>query len=268
MIYRLMYGLFKPKVSVRIPGMEVSGIVDAVGAGSDRFQLGDAVYGDISGYGFGSFAEYLCINEKALFPKPAEMPFETAAALPHAALLALQAFTKGTLENGHKVLINGAGGGVGTLGLQIAKMYQANVTGVDTGEKLQMMENLGFDNVVDYNKVDFTRTGEQYDFILDTKTNRSPAAYRRALKPGGVYVTVGGQIGSLLQLVVARLLGNKNLYILSLKPNLYLEKISKMYIQGQLSPIIDGPYPLEKIPWALRYFGEGRHGGKVVISMS
>ena len=105
-LYRMMYGLFKPKVSVRIPGMEVSGIVDALGAGSDRFQVGDVVYGDISGYGFGSFAEYLCINEKALFHKPPEMPFEVAAALPHAALLALQAFTKGRLRNGQKILIN------------------------------------------------------------------------------------------------------------------------------------------------------------------
>lgn len=267
-LYRLMYGLFKPKTSVQIPGMEVSGIVDARGSGVGRFQVGDAVYGDISNYGFGSFAECLCVDENALYLKPLEMSFEEAAALPHAALLAWQGFKLGELSKGQKILINGAGGGVGTLGLQMAREYLAEVTGVDTGAKLEMMKALGFDKVIDYKKTDFTQLKDQYDIILDTKTNRSPGAYRRALKPDGKYITVGGKIGRLLQLVIARFLGNKNLHVLSLKPNQGLEQISEMYSNGQLRPVIDGPYPLEKLPWALRYFGEGKHSGKLVISLT
>ncbi len=267
-LYRLMYGLFKPKTAVRIPGMEVAGIVDALGADVVRFQIGDPVYGDISNYGFGSFAEYLCINEKALLPKPPEMSFEEAAALPHAALLAWQGFKKGQLRKGQHILINGAGGGVGTLGVQMAKIYANRVTGVDTGEKLEMMQNIGFDEVIDYKETDFTSTGKRYDLILDTKTNRPPSAYKRALNPGGTYVTVGGKIGRLVQLLWARFLGNKSLHILALKPNEGLEDVSRLFCEGKLKMVLDGPYPFEKIPWAIRYFGEGRHSGKVIISMS
>ena len=267
-LYRLMYGVFKPKNTVRIPGMEVSGIVDALGTDVNRFKIGDAVYGDISGYGFGSFAEYLCIDQKALFPKPQQMSFEEAAALPHAALLAWQGLKKGQLKEGQNILINGAGGGVGTLGLQMAKLYGNRVTGVDTGAKLEVMRTMGFDEVLDYQKTDFTRTGERYDLILDTKTNRGPSAYRRALKPGGKYVTVGGKLGRLLQLLGVRMLGNKNLHLLSLKPNEGLEHVDTLYREGKLKIVLDGPYPLDKIPWAIRYFGEGRHTGKVVITLS
>ncbi len=266
-LYRLMFGLLRPKPSARIPGMEVSGLVDAVGPDAHRFQIGEAVFGDISTYGFGSFAEYLCVDEKAVIPKPDQMTFEEAAALPHAALLALQGFAMGQFQKDQKILINGAGGGVGMFGLQMAKAQGAEVSGVDTGVKLEMMKSMGFDRVIDYKTTDFTQAGERYDFILDTKTNRAPGAYKRALKPGGRYVTVGGKLGRLLQLVTARALGHKSLHILSLKPNDGLEQISQMYKRGELKPVIDGPYPLEKVPWAIRYFGEGKHTGKVVISL-
>jgi len=266
-IYRLMYGLFKPKNSVQIPGMEVSGIVDALGNGTSKFKIGDRVYGDTSDYGFGSFAEFLRIDEKALYPMPSDMSFEEAAALPHAALLAWQGFLLGQLSEGQKILINGAGGGVGTLGLQMAKLYGAEVTGVDTGSKLEMMKALGFDRVIDYQKTDFTQTKSKYDLILDTKTNRFPAYYKRVLNPGGKYVTVGGKLGKLFQIVIARWFGNKNLHMLSLKPNKGLETVTQMYNQGQLKPTIDGPYRLEQVPKLLRYFGEGKHTGKVIISV-
>ena len=266
-LYRLMYGLLKPKASVRIPGMEVAGIVEELGPGASRFQVGDEVYGDTSAYGFGCFAEFLCIDEKALFPKPSVMSFEDAAAIPHAALLAWQGFAMGGLANEQKILINGAGGGVGTLGIQMAKLYDVQVTGVDTGPKLETMKALGFDEVIDYKKIDFTQLDSKYDLILDTKTTRSPSAYKKVLKPGGNYVTVGGKIGCLIQLLLARLFGNKNLNILSLKPNDGLEKVSLMYSQDQLKPTLDGPYPLEQIPDLLRYFGEGKHTGKILISI-
>ena len=266
-LYRLMYGLFRPKASFRIPGMEVSGIVDAIGPESSRFHVGDEVYGDTSNYGFGSFAEFLCVDERALHSKPSSMSFQDAAALPHAALLAWQGFAMGAINKGQKILINGAGGGVGTLGLQIAKFYGAEVSGVDTGPKLEKMKALGFDEVLDYQKTDFTRINKKYDLILDTKTTRSPSAYRRVLKPGGLYVTVGGKLGKLFQLLVARLFGSRNLKILSLKPNEGLEEISRIYTQGLLKPTIDGPYPLEQVPELIRYFGEGKHSGKVVVTL-
>ncbi len=197
-LYRLMFGIIKPKR--KIPGMELAGIIEALGTNATSFKVGDAVYGDISGYGFGSFAEYICINEKALKLKPGKMSFEQAASIPHASMLAVQALIDiGKVEKGEKILINGAGGGFGTFGLQIAKLYNTEVTGVDTGDKLKMMKSIGFDHIIDYRKEDFTKNGQRYDLILDAKTNRSTFNYLRSLSPNGRYVTVGGTISRLLQ---------------------------------------------------------------------
>ncbi len=266
--YRLLFGLWKPKRLV--PGMEVAGTVEALGDRATAFEVGDAVYGDISDYGFGSFAEYLCIDERAVVHKPAAMSFEAAAATPHAALLAYQGLVElGNIQPGQRVLINGAGGGVGTFGLQLAKRYDAEVTGVDTGSKLEMMKVLGFDHVLDYRETDFTKTGEQYDLILDAKTNRAPGAYARALRPGGTYVTVGGKLWRLLQvLLLKRRFKGKRLEVLSLKPNKYLVRINELFEAGHLKPVIDGPYPLREVPRAVQYFGEGKHQGKVVIALT
>ena len=148
--------------------MEVAGIVEQLGEDASKFKVGDAVYGDISSYGFGSFAEYLCIDERALTQMPAGMSFEEAASIPHAAMLALQGLRDaGKLSDSQKILINGGGGGVGSFGVQIAKMYSTEVTGVDTGEKLMAMRMQGFDKVIDYKKEDFTKSEPQYDLILD-----------------------------------------------------------------------------------------------------
>ena len=267
LLYRLMFGLTRPKI--KVPGMELSGTVEAVGSEVKSLKVGDEVYGDTSDYGFGSFAEYICINENALRLKPSTMSFVEAAAIPHASLLAYQGLVDvGNIQKAQKVLINGAGGGVGTFGLQIAKLYDAEVTGVDTGEKLQMMKSLGFDRVLDYKKQDFTRIGEQYDLILDAKTNRSPFAYLRSLRPKGKYVTVGGKISSLIFLLMLKPLisRSKGMYILALKPNKGLEKFSELFETKKMKAIIDGPYPLNKAPWAIQYFGEGHHQGKVIIS--
>lgn len=265
--YRLLFGLFKPKHA--IPGMEVAGTVEALGENATTFKVGDPVYGDTSEYGFGTLAEYICINEKAVIPKPESMPFEEAAALPHAALLAWQGLVDlGTIQKGQKILINGAGGGVGTLGLQIARQYDAEVTGVDTGEKLKMMEAIGFDHVIDYRKEDFTKLGQRYDLILDAKTTRSPSAYARVLSPGGKYVTVGGKLMRMLQLLFSRKFGRKNFHILPLKPNKGLNTISKLYEEGKIKPQLDGPYSLEEVPRLIQYFGEGKHSGKIVISIN
>jgi NADPH:quinone reductase-like Zn-dependent oxidoreductase len=171
----------------------------------------------------------------------------------------------GEIRSGMKILINGAGGGVGTIALQIAKTFDVQVTGVDTGEKLRMMTDLGFDKVIDYKKADFTESGEKYDLVLDTKSTRSPGAYMKALNPGAMYVTVGGTVPRLLQLLFARLLGNKRMRIVALKPNKDADALHRLVKNDQLKLILDGPYPLEETPAAIRRFGDGLHSGKVII---
>ncbi len=273
--YRLMYGMLKPKN--QIPGMELSGVVEAIGAKVTAFRPGDAVYGDISEYGFGSFAEYICVNEKALVLKPDKMTFEEAAAIPHAVLLAVQGLIDiGKIKQGQKILINGAGGGVGTFGLQLSRLYGAEVTGVDTGEKLKMMKEMGFDHIIDYKKEDFTsvaaKKGQLYDLILDAKTSHSPFAYARALKPHGKYVTVGGYLPRLLQLLLLKgwvsRVRQKGMHIVALKPNKDLAFVNQLFEEGKIKPFIDGPYTLEDVPRVLQYFGDGKHQGKVVISVA
>lgn len=269
-IYRLLFGLASPRH--RIPGMELSGTVEAVGARVTSFQPGDAVYGDISQYGFGSFAQYLRIHEKALVRKPPFLRFEEAAALPHASMLALQGLLgAGKLTHGQQVLINGGGGGVGTFGVQIAKLFGAEVTGVDSGEKFPTMQTLGYDHLIDYKKTDFTRNGLRYDLIIDCKTNRSPFAYLRALKPGGRYVTVGGTPARLIQLLYWKpwlsLLGTKSLHLVALKPNKDLAYMEQLFEADKMRCAIDSFFPLEESARAIRHFGDGRHTGKVVVSV-
>src|SRR5688572_17625797 len=179
-----------------ILGSDVAGRVAALGSGVERFRVGDEVYGDLSRFGprgWGGFAEYVCARERALVLKPARMTVEQAAALPQAGQLAVQGrAANGPLKPGQTILINASGGGVGTIGVQLAKVHDVEVTGVDRASKLEMMRGVGFDHVIDYEQEDFTRTGRRYDLILDTKTNRSPFEYARALTPKGTYATVGG----------------------------------------------------------------------------
>ncbi|MEX0361514.1 MAG: NAD(P)-dependent alcohol dehydrogenase, partial [Allomuricauda sp.] len=203
---------------------------------------------------------------------PPNMGFGQASALPHASLLALQAFDKVNLKEGQKVLINGGGGGVGTLGLQLAKLKNCEVTGVDSGDKLEAMLQLGFDHVLDYQKENFTKTGSRYDVILDCKTHQSAFAYRRALKPNGKYISIGGKLGRLVLLLILggilSKLSKKKYQILALKANLGLERIGELYVENKLKPTIDGPYSLEDIPRLVQYFGEGKHKGKIVIILN
>ncbi len=267
--YRLFFGLLKPKVSVL--GAEVAGAVEAVGNSVTEFKPGDDVYGDISESGFGGFAEYVCVRKDALCNKPAEMTFEQAAATPHAAMLAFQGLVgAGGIQRRQRVLINGAGGGVGTFGVQIAKQYDAEVTGVDGAEKLTLLRSMGFDRVIDYRQEDFTKTGP-YDLILDAKTDRSTFKYARALAPNGTYVTVGGRTIRLLQAILLgplfSRLARKNIRALALKPNKGLAYINDLFEAGKLKWAIDGPYPLSEVPQAIQYFGEGKHKGKVVIAV-
>ncbi len=266
---RMTNGLLKPKK--KILGSDIAGRIEAVGHNVKQFKPGDEVYGDLSG-SWGGFAEYVCAKESALAPKPAAMTFEQAATIPQAALLAVQGLIdKGNIQNGQKILINGAGGGVGTFGIQIAKQYDVEVTGVDSAEKRYMMQSLGFDHVIDYKKEDFTKTGKRYDLILDTKTNRSPFAYVHALNPDGLYASVGGSTSGLLGVFFFRplikIFFKKKLQLVILKLNKDLTYMNELFETGKVKPVIDGSYKLSEVPEAMQYFGKGKHKGKVVITV-
>lgn len=268
---RFFAGMRNPNL---ILGVDVAGQIEAVGKNVTSFQPGDEVYGDLSDCGFGSFAEYVCVPETALVAKPPELTFEQAAAVPHAGCLAIQGLRDvGQLQPGHTLLINGAGGGVGTLGIQIAKaMGVEDVTGVDSAQKFDLMRSLGYQHVIDYRQEDFTKSGKQYELILDCKTNRSPFDYARALKPNGRYVTVGGKNRRLLQSLllgpVVGLLHKKQIRIVALRPNGGLNDMADLFAAGKVKPIIDGPFPLHEIPKVLQYFGEGKHAGKVIAAIN
>ncbi|MEM6451766.1 MAG: NAD(P)-dependent alcohol dehydrogenase [Cyanobacteria bacterium P01_D01_bin.105] len=267
---RLLCGWRKP--TVQIPGAEIAGQVEAVGQNVTQFRPGDAVYGDISECGFGGFAEYVCVPETALVPMPEGIIFTEAAAIPHAAMLAVQGLVDvGRLQPGQKLLINGAGGGVGTLGIQIARAIGVEeVTGVDRASKFALMRSLGFTHTIDYTQTDFTEGPERYDMILDTKTNRSPFKYLPVLKPGGTYVSVGGLTPRLLQVLlfgpIIRRLTQKSVRLVGLQPNKDLDYINELLVAKQLKPVIEGPYPLSEVPRLIQHFGAGQHQGKIVIS--
>jgi NADPH:quinone reductase-like Zn-dependent oxidoreductase len=263
-IYRLFFGLFRPRRP--IPGMELAGTVVALGPNASRWQVGDAVYGDTSNGGLGTFAEFVAVPESELRRIPQGLSFAVAAAIPHALELAYQAVVHlGKLRDGECVLINGGGGGVGTFALQLAKRMGCTVWGVDTGEKLQAMTTLGFDRVIDYKQQDFTQLGERFDLVVDTRTKRSAGELARALAPNGRYVTVGGDPGRLIALLFARWSGRSNMHILALKSNKNLDELAPLLSSGALKPVIDGPYEFHELPRLVRRFGEGLHTGKVVV---
>ena len=268
---RLMSGLNKPKI--QIIGSDIAGTIESVGNGVTKFQPGDEVYGDLSGR-WGGFAEYVCAAENKLALKPASMTFAEAASIPQAAMLAVQGLIdKGNLRQGQKLLINGAGGGVGTFGIQIARsMGVTDITVVDKAEKLDLLRSLGATQCIDYTKEDFTRNGQAYDLILDAKTNRPISHYLRALKPGGIYATVGGDLSRLLKILLSmpwvNMTSKRKVTIVALKTNKDLAYINKLYTEGHLKAVIDEHhYNLEDVPEAMRYFGEANHKGKVVISV-
>jgi NADPH:quinone reductase-like Zn-dependent oxidoreductase len=270
-VNRMLHGLFTPKV--QIIGGDIAGRVEAVGGDVKAFQPGDEVYGDLCMSGFGAFAEYACAPEAGLAHKPARMTFEQAAAIPQAGMLAVQGLIDvGRIESGQTLLLNGAGGGVGTFALQMATLHDVEVTVVDKPGKLDMLRDMGAAHVIDYLEEDFTKSGKSYDLILDVKTNRSPFAYARALKPNGTYVTVGGNIPRLLQaLVLGPLMSrlyNKHVRIVTLIPNKDLAYMSELFEAGKLVPVIDGPYRLADVPEALRFFGTGDHKGKIIVAMA
>jgi NADPH:quinone reductase-like Zn-dependent oxidoreductase len=269
-LYARLGGLLRPRH--HILGSDIAGRVELAGRDIGRFQPGDEVFGDILPR-MGGFAEYVCARESALALKPASMTFEEAAAIPQAAVIALQGIRdKGQVQPGNKVLINGAGGGAGTFAVQLAKIYGAEVTGVDNASKLDFMRSLGADHVIDYAREDFTKNGKQYDLILDIVAHRSAFAYKRALGSNGSYFLAGGSVATILQILllgpwIGRTTGKK-IRILAVRPNIEDVDFMKELIEaGKVTPAIDKTYSLGEVPEAIAYVGEGHARGKVVITV-
>jgi NADPH:quinone reductase-like Zn-dependent oxidoreductase len=272
---RLFLGLRAPR-NHRV-GIDVAGVVEAVGPGVTRFQTGDRVFADLYPTGGGAFAELACAPERRFQPIPDALSFEEAATLPHSAILAIQGLRQRrgrAVKAGDKVLIVGASGNVGPFAVQIAKSRGAEVTGVCSTAKLEFVRSLGADHVIDYSAVDYTAIGERWDWILDTDSHHSILRNRRALRPNGVYVTLGGPalpivsalvLGPLITLAGSRHMG----LLLSWKPfdPADVATLQDLFAAGKVKPAIDRRYPLAEVVDALRYVDERRSMGKVVITV-
>jgi len=258
----------------RILGADVAGRVEAAGRYARQFKPGDEVFGFLpSATGRGTFAEYVCARENLISLKPANLTFEQAAAVPEAAMTALQGLrNKGNIQPGQKVLINGASGGVGTFAVQIAKSFGAEVTAVCSTRNLEIVRSLGADLVIDYTREDFTRNGQKYDLILAVNGYHPIADYLRALSPEGIYVVAGGSMGQLIQAATQERrdskTGSQKTVVLSLVQNQEdLVFMKELLEAGKVIPVIDGCYPLRKVAEAFWYFEKVHPRGKVVISI-
>lgn len=270
-IARMMgLGVGNPKHPV--PGNDVAGRVAAVGKDVSRFSPGDEVYGDVSEYGWGAFAQYVCAADSALTLKPAGVSFEEAAAVPEAGLVALQALRDaGKLRKTEKVLIYGASGGIGTFAVQIAKAMGAEVTAVCSNRNIELVRSIGADHIIDYTKDDFLETKNQYDLILATAGYRPLSDYFRALNPRGRYVATGGEMKQIFQAMLlgplySRREGKRGSSFL-VKPNKDLLYMSELLNSGSVKPVIDRSYPLHKSGEALKYYAAGKAQGKVVVTI-
>ncbi|MEM7039340.1 MAG: NAD(P)-dependent alcohol dehydrogenase [Bacteroidota bacterium] len=258
--YARVRGLFRPRK--KILGSDIAGTVEAVGNKVTEFQVGEAVFGDIIMQG-GGLAEYVCAPEKLLVHKPEALSFREASLLPQAGVVALQGIVdKGKVQAGQKILINGGGGGSGTFAIQMAKNIGAEVTAVDNAEKQEIMRELGADHVLDYRKTDFAATGEQYDYILDLWATRAMGKVRRALKPEGRYLLVGGH----MRMLFGALLSGRKTGLLAVNPKKKdWMQLAEMVVEGKLKTILDREFSMEEAPEALDYLGNGHAKGKIVV---
>ena len=263
---RLVFGLMKPKYP--IPGGDMAGIVEAVGAKVTQFQAGDEVFGDLSSSGFSAFAEYVVVDEKTLALKPTNLTFAEAAAVPMAATTALQAIRdKGKVKTGQKVLIHGASGGVGTFAVQIAKAFGAEVTAVVSTRNVDIARSLGANQVIDYKKEDMKDHDQTYDLILGVNGGQSLTTYKRMLKENGVFVHVGGESSQMYQTMIQRswlsMSGKKKFFTFLQRANQKdLVLMKELIEEGKVTPVIDRSYSLSEVPDAFRYFEEGHSKGK------
>jgi NADPH:quinone reductase-like Zn-dependent oxidoreductase len=270
-ISRLWSGLLAPRN--KIPGGDLAGRVEAVGRNITQFQPGDEVYGDLADCGFGAFAEYVSVPERSIALKPANMTFEEAAAVPQAGIVALQGLRdQGQIQPGQKVLIAGASGGNGTFAVQIAKAFGAEVTGVCSTRNVDMVRSLGADHIIDYTKEDFVTSGQHYDLILSLAGYRSVFDYKRALSPQGTYVSGGGAMaqvyqGMLLGPLISKTTSKTLTFLYAKQDQQDLVFLKELIEAGKVKSVIDRRYPLSEAAEALRYYGEGRSQGKVVITV-
>ncbi|KKK38166.1 alcohol dehydrogenase [Mesobacillus campisalis] len=268
---RFAFGLLKPKYL--IPGGDIAGRVEAVGKDVSGFQQGDEVFGDLSGSGWGGFAEYVSVPEVALAIKPAMLSFEEAAAVPMAAVTALQSLRdKGKIQPGQKVLIYGASGGVGTFAVQIAKSFGAEVTAVCSTRNVELVGSLGADYVIDYKKENFPVKTERYDLIIGVNGYQPISIYKQALNPHGTFVHVGGSGAQMFQAMafgpwISMTEGKKVGSFLQRANQKDLLFIKQLIESGKVKPVIDRCYQLSEVPDAFTYFAEGHAQGKVVITV-
>ncbi|RUS29079.1 alcohol dehydrogenase zinc-binding domain protein [Jimgerdemannia flammicorona] len=271
-LVRMLFGMLKPWKPT-VLGNDFAGQVEAVGKNVSHFRPGDMVFGSAL---TGAFAEYISVSEDTPAPKPANMRFEQAAAIPCAAITALQAVRNaGRLERGQKVLINGAAGGVGTFAVQIAKSFGAEVTGVCSTRNVETVRSIGADHVIDYTREDFTLSGQRYDLIIDIVGNHSFSEFRRVLATKGTYVPVGGPgggfLGSFADSLKAYALSHfmsQRVALLMATPNREdLVYLKGLFEAGKVTPVIDRQYTLIEAPEAIRYLEEGHARGKVVITV-
>ena len=270
---RMAIGLRRPRIHGL--GVDVAGQVEAVGNNVTKFREGDEVFGNMTVYGLGAYAEYVCAPARAFALKPARMTFDEAATIPQSAVLALQGLRgKRQVKPGASVLVNGAGGNVGPFAVQLAKHFGAEVTGVDSTAKLEMVRSVGADHVIDYTREDVTRTGQRYDLILDVVARRSMLEWRRVLKPSGAYVMLGASTRLLLQGTflgpLISMTGNKKMAVMWWWKPFHQEDVAflkELIETGSLKPIIDRSYQLSRLPEALRYLEEGNSRGKIVITV-
>lgn len=269
-LYSRMGGLRRP--SHHILGSDIAGTVEAVGKDHKEFKVGDEVFGELPGY-YGGFAEYVATHGRTLAPKPPELSFEEAAAIPQAGVIALNGIQiKGQVKEGQRVLINGAGGSAGSFSIQLAKLQGAEVTGVDNASKGDFMRSLGCDHVIDFASENFSQNGKRYDLILDLIAHRSIFACKRALAPGGTYFLVGGSVGVIFQLLVLgpllRKASGRSLRMLVVPQNRKdLIAITELCKAGKVTPIIDITFRLSEVPEAMAHVAEDRAKGKVVITI-
>lgn len=271
LVARLFSGLRRPKHPIL--GADIAGRVVAIGSGVKTFQPGDAVYGDLSATGRGGFAEFVCAREEALAPKPASLSYGQAAAVPMAAVTALQGLrAAGPVAAGERVLVHGSSGGVGTFAVQLARAMGAQVTAVCSARHLEQARTFGAEHVIDYTQEDFTRDGRRYDLILVVNGRRSLAEYRRALSPRGRLVVAGGDVGTILQATllgpVLSLIHRVTVRSLAARPSRDdLRFVGQLLDSGVVVPAIDRCYPLRELPEAMRYLANGHAAGKIIITM-
>jgi NADPH:quinone reductase-like Zn-dependent oxidoreductase len=268
-LVRMMFGLRRPKDS-RL-GVDVAGVVEAVGKNITEFKPGDAVFGNCRG----AFAEYRCAPASALVMKPEGVTFEQAASLPVAGFTAMQALRKGGIRSGQTVLVNGAGGGVGSFAVQIAKSFGARVTGVTSARNADFVRAIGADQIIDYTREDFAQLGHRYDLILDCYATRSLLTCRRLLNPNGAYVVIGGPMGRAIDPLLLAIkcpvlswFGSRKLHVLFARRSKDdLATLIGLVKDGKIAPAIDRRYRLSEIRDALRHLMEGNVRGKISVTM-